>query len=1449
MRTLHPVSVEDRLQADSHRADTALARRSRNINWKLLIISAVLLAALLPAVHFWHGRQLADVSEALLRRADQLEAEGKYYEASNTLFRYVNIHEGRKDVGPVMVRLAQTYDRFAQDRTKKSKAISWYLKALAAAPNEVTLYARLAELQIETGQFSLAEEVADKGLKLAADDYPCQKQRTLARHHQLQQGRPVDVDALVSEFAQLLNAHPEDIDCAEAFAGLLRQHVRVQNEFNPSQLADQTMNNMVQANGGNFQAYLVRHKYRLQHDLPDADKDLAAAFTIAPNNQDVLVTAGDYAYHQGEFPNALDYYQRLVAENPGRADSHLGLGQSLRQLGRIDEAITAFQQGLSQADPLNLALNVQLTDTLINEGRLDEANATIGNLETAIGQLASEGIESLRDWAVASRDLLQGKLFLAQRDYVGAIDKLTNVASTTSPQAMRNREGSVSFHANTLLGDAYAALSQWQESALAYERAIELAPHVEASYLSAAKSWTAADQIEKALNLCEKLTVRPQSPAGVWLLVIRLELERQLRKPADERTWQTLDRAFQTVEQSAPDEWEFQLEKARYVAVRDKVAGLSQAMQLLLNVEQSQEANSDMWSRLVMLYASLGQPAEADRALERLEQLESGQFRTHAIRAQLFLGRQQLDAAQNEISMLKTLSAGGDPDQQTLISALEQRLVMESGNTQLLRSLLQQQDGNLQSLAQLADLNLAADNLAELDQTIQQIKQVEGEQGTLWKFFEARKLLQTIDAKSTNDQLRAVRQLQRDIEVARPWWPGGGMLRGLIAEHQKLNGDAIDAYVALIHSGFHRPEVYEHLVRLLYQEQRYSEAVYFLRYLNRNEASHTALTEIGVSAASSTGQWDVAVQLAKQAMDQSPDDILKHIWYAQTLNSADRIAEADAAYQSALEQFGDDIRIWVAYLSYLAQHNQLGQVEEAVVRLEQHAELSEADRAFLLAQIYELLGDVANARQQYAAATKAAPNNLTFQLRYAILLASTDASEAERLIRDVLQKQPDNRLAQRTLALMLGTRTDDDAWTESQQLLTASSATSSSTADQRLKAVLLIRRGGREDLANARQILAELVTQPFAQAEDHILFARLLETQGDMDLASEQYQLVCRDPQATIRHLGMYVAFLLRQGNANEATDWLNRLETAAPPSLGVIQLKAKWLRLQGQEDHIETLVETFANSQLDQIRDGNRRETMMLDVAKIYEDVPMQDQAERWYQKAASDYDSSQEALLLFWAGHQQEAKAVEFCLKKLNQNFDQDLVVSLSKVLVLGRFEQPVDPRAIQALAKGLQQFPQNSSLWFYAGNLQLKQGKVAQAINLYRKLTQLDANHVLGLNNLGALLAEEPNGTDEALTCINLAIEKVGYVVPTLLDTKATILLQQDKVNQAVDLLRQVVSLPNGNDPRYYLHLAEGLNKLGLRDDARRALSNAEQLGLQRVFLTNLEKQQWSSLRNDL
>ncbi|MCA9197890.1 MAG: tetratricopeptide repeat protein, partial [Planctomycetales bacterium] len=1319
MKTLHPVSAADRQTADHLRTGHSQAPRHRQFNWKLLIISVVLLAVVLPAVHFWHQRQLANVSEALLRRADQLEAEEKFYEASNTLFRYVNIHEGHKDVGPVMVRLAQTYDRFAQDRTKKSKAISWYLKALAAAPSEVPLYARLAELQIETGQYSLAEEIANKGLKLAADDFACHKQRTLARHHQLEQGRPVDVDLLVEEFSQLLAAHPDDIDGAQAFAGLLRQHVRVQNEFNPAQLADQTMNNMVQANGGNFQAYLVRHKYRLQHELADADKDLDAAFTIAPNDQDVLVTAGDYAYHQGEFQNALDYYQRLVAENATRADAHLGVGQSLRQLGRIDEAITAFQQGLAQADPLNLALNVQLTDTLINEGRLDEADATIGNLETAIGQLASEGIESLRAWAVASRDLLQGKLYLARRDYGGAIDKLTNVATTTSPQAIRNREGSVSFHANTLLGDAHAALSQWQESALAYERAIELAPHVEASYLAAAKSWTAADQIEKALNLCEKLTVRPQSPASVWLLVIRLELERQLRKPADERTWQALDRAFQTVEQAAPDEWEFQLEKARYLAVRDKVAGLSQAMQLLLTVEQSHEATSDMWSRLVMLYASLGQPAEADRALERLEQLESGQFRTHAIRAQLFMGRQQWDVAQNEINSLKTLATGGDANQQTLISTLEQRLVMESGDTQSLKSLLEnqlvQQTGNLQALAQLGDLHLAAGNLADLDQTIQQIKQVEGEQGTLWKFFEARKLLQAIDGQSNQDQLRTVRQLLRDIEVARPWWPGGGMLRGLIAEYQNLNGDAIDAYVALLHSGFHRPEVYEHLVRLLYQEQRYSEAVYFLRYLNRHEAAHTALTEIGVSAASSTGQWDVAVQLAKQAMDQAPSDILKHIWYAQTLNSAGRMLEADAAYQTALDQFGDDIRIWVAYLSYLAQQNQLSQVEEAIAQVEQHAEMGEADRSFLLAQIYELLGDVTNARQQYAAATKAAPNNLTFQLRYAILLASSDATEAERLIRDVLQKQPDNRLAQRTLAMMLGTRTDDDAWTESQQLLTASSVTSSSTADQRLKAVLLIRRGGREDLAKARQILAELVTQSFAQAEDHILFARLLETQGDIDLASEQYQLVCNDAQATVRHLGMYVAFLLRQGNASEATNWLNRLESAAPPSVGVIQLNAKWLRLQGQEDRIETLVDSFAKSQLDQISSARQRETLMLDVAKIYEDVPMQDQAERWYQQAAAEFNSSQEALLLFWAGHQQEAKAVDFCLKKLNQDFDQDLVVSLSKVLVLGRFEQPVDPRAIQALAKGLQQFPQNSSLWFYAGNLQLKQGKVAQAINL--------------------------------------------------------------------------------------------------------------------------------------
>jgi tetratricopeptide (TPR) repeat protein len=151
--------------------------------------------------------------------------------------------------------------------------------------------------------------------------------------------------------------------------------------------------------------------------------------------------------------------------------------------------------------------------------------------------------------------------------------------------------------------------------------------------------------------------------------------------------------------------------------------------------------------------------------------------------------------------------------------------------------------------------------------------------------------------------------------------------------------------------------------------------------------------------------------------------------------------------------------------------------------------------------------------------------------------------------------------------------------------------------------------------------------------------------------------------------------------------------------------------------------------------------------------------------------------------------------------------------------------------------------------AANLHLKEGRPDEGIQLLRKVTKLHPNNALAWNNLAATLASQWGQTQTALDCINRAIDVAGQNIPTLLDTKAMILLELGKPQEALGLLEEAIKSPNGSDPRFYLHLSMAYEHTGAIADARNALEKSHSLGLSEAYLTSLEKTRLSNLTQRL
>ncbi len=76
-------------------------------NWPLLGGTFILGLLLGGGAYFWHARQIDQIAQAMLERADDLEKNKKYEEAAQYLFQYVGL---QPEDSAGRVRLAAAYD-------------------------------------------------------------------------------------------------------------------------------------------------------------------------------------------------------------------------------------------------------------------------------------------------------------------------------------------------------------------------------------------------------------------------------------------------------------------------------------------------------------------------------------------------------------------------------------------------------------------------------------------------------------------------------------------------------------------------------------------------------------------------------------------------------------------------------------------------------------------------------------------------------------------------------------------------------------------------------------------------------------------------------------------------------------------------------------------------------------------------------------------------------------------------------------------------------------------------------------------------------------------------------------------------------------------------------------------------------------------------------------------
>lgn len=1463
-----------------HESSCPTERRKvkHQLNVRLLVGTLIVVAVLGPATYFWREFQITRTAGSFLSRADQLEKEAKWGEAAGHLFRYLQL---RPDEANVRIRLAENFGKSAAKNVRlKSRAINLYYHALGVATEEqqLALRAPLADLLLESQQFSAAEKEAKKLLEGTPGDQKGLRLLALAHYGQHRPGilapKSQDGISIGEEVEAALERDPGNVALARALAGIYRTEPLLLGESKQNltenereKLADGVINRMVET--------------MLKKTPDDLDTLLLAAEHARQKAIQIMkqkASSNDAKkVAEKHLTAASEYYGHIVNEvAPQDERAYLGLGGIWLLRGKSDEAIKTWQKGLAVSNTESIQLNLCLAKALLAKGRIESAEIAVKALSDAV----DKRIATLpRRWRLSlerSIHMLEGKCFAATGRHQEAIGRMKLVLAIRPSSAA---EAAQAYQAEMLLGNAHASLNEWTAAAMAFERAVMLEPELLRPRVSAfVARATALDEAmairhyDMALNRSARAknqTLTSAQRSERWYELAVACYQREAHLPKERRNWASLTTAMGVLmpidgETSLTNAWRLAMLRASYLVVigeeNNREKGILDALKLLRQTEEQYATSVPFLQNLVLGYERLEAPEDADRVVEKLDSLTDKSVATYALRSNLHCLRRQYDKAREILTEgLATLPSS---DHAALRQGLARVDLAEAQRRRL--ELFDQDQTNVEMISRFIDSAFEQRSLVEVRHWERALRDLEGDNSPHADYARVLQLLADTTAQKDARFLEGV-ELLSDIEQRLPNSPKIRMLRGMVLQTQGEPSKAIVAYQDAIRLGMKTASVYERLVALLGNAGQFDEAWTYLLQAKERGITSSRLPTLGIALAAGAKQLDRAEELARVAALKNPESASAKLNHAQILLVNKKPEEAEAAFREAIHRAPIDVRGYVALFSLYLQTGQKDLARQTLQQLEENVALGRSQLASVLAESYERLGNVEKAAANYREAQQLEPKNSVNQMRLADFLIRRDKKdEAETILRDVVSTNPRADAARYRLADILVARGGKGEWQEALKLLEQSGADADIfRLDRRLQALLLVRRAGRENIARAKELLEGLVfdTQNPSDAA-RLLLAQVYEAEiaqlrgigdaeGAKDMrreARQQYVTVIERANPTPAHLALFVEFLTRNGEADAASRYLDRLEKLAPDSVGTTQLRARWLRDANRTKEIKPLVESLAGKLLKKIADDSSAEAQLaLKIGNIYSGVALHREAEHWYRRLVALAPSGYAPLVTVLAKQSRMQDVIDVCTTAAQSDHSARPAALLASVLLTGKVSEDEVEQAEPLLKNALKNHPNDVELLLSLANLRFARKQMDMADMHYQRVIALDPKNLMALNNRATLLSEVPEKNEEALEMIDRAIELAGEQA-AFLDTKAMILVYGGKPDQAIPLL-EMAAYSAASDPRYHFHLAVALVRNGNLNKARAAMQAANRSDLRNQFLTEMDLRLLTELEEKL
>jgi tetratricopeptide (TPR) repeat protein len=1433
---------------------------------RLLVVTGVALVILLPALFFWHAWQMKSNADAFLKRAEVQEKAEKWSQAAMLVDHYLKLRPEDKEQ---LIRLAELRDQAAEAPRQKLQVTLQYRLALGANPEHPKAHqmqVRLAELLLEIGRYAEAEDQANALLKASERDTEAHHIKGRAILGRITStDKPAMADAMWHMWLAV-DEDPTEIVLAARLATLIRADESAYNilrsrhssafDRSAEAISRERITRMVAANFQVPRAYLAQASYGVRFGEGDPKQDVKKALDLAKGpdgkiDPEILITAADLEYQVGEYALAEQHYLQAKELDEKNPSLYIGLGETYVRMDKINDAARLWREGLKKADPESLALRMRLAEVLLVLRELDDAKDLLDRLEPEILSLASVMPTAQRVQFTTSLDMLQARWHFLKGDYQAALPKFRRAVMTasslgeTTPRAINQLA-----MAHRQLGACYVAFNQMDQAAESFDKAAALKENDAEYQLVAAQTWEKVGNTAKARDRSEKAAAVKNAPPAALVNLARNMFRSMTYMPAAERDWSQVRKAIEAARAADEDNQQLTLLEADLAAAQGNI---DQAVEIMEQAH-AKDPESNLYTRgLIFAYARAGRDEDADRVLATYDDKVEGRIASVTLRANLLTLRRQFDEA---IAVLRTaIESAKEPTRSALRYRLS-RVLLEAGQLEEARAQLRQiaeaSPQNVIVQLELGEMAMDANDLAEAQKWEESLRKLEGDNGVSWCYLRAGRLVREMQGVDVA-KLDEIEKLAKRIEVARPSWSVAREIRGHLAQLRGNIDEAIGSYRQAIQEGDRRLGTFERLVKLLYSQGRYSEADQLVAQLERFLPSAPGLINMAVAIDIQQKQIEPAIKRARQAVENRPNDLMSYIWLGHTLMLGDLADEAETVFRKGVDIAPNDIRAWGAMLGYYARMENSEAARKMLDEVDGREELSQWDRAIVLAQGYETIGEFDTAGKFYLQARDLDPENPTVQLRVASFFLTRDFEIAKTSLEKARALKPDSDELRRVVAVMLAERglNEDirDALAEMQSDLEPEEL---SPDDIRVQVQLLIQRNTVADQKRALRLMEELVGRQYEERPiDRLMLARLYEADDRPESARKQLRILATSERPQPEHLASYADFLLRHGENSEAGSFIVQLENLEGQGFLYVVLRTRLMSQTGKQDEIQPLIEKYMSNKLATNLTDEEKTREMVNIASLYASLGLGEAAGGWYQRILEINPQGYRPLAYWLVREDRVLDAVQVCVKAIQGLPEGDSLsepgLILANALIRGGAPSEASAVAEPYLAKVIEQNPADVDLLFVIATLRHMQQRPGEAIQHFRKVLELRPNHAPAMNNLAMLLAEQAEDLDEALKVVNRAIALVGSKVQ-LQDTKGFVLFRQGKSEEALPLFEEVAKR-GGADPRYHFHLALAYQKSGKVDRARAALKAAKEGELESLVLTPLERTLLDELQSGL